>query len=71
MKASEIQDIWKAIRESERSDEIQLRADKILIKAEAARVPHPLQDLFSDMGVGSSRKSIANAAISPALSAPD
>jgi hypothetical protein len=61
--------IWQVIRETERSDEIQFMDDELLIKAEAPRVPHNLQDLFGDMGSGPGRKSIADAAISPALSA--
>ena len=38
MNAIEIQDVWQAIRESERSDEIQFMDDQILIKAEAIRL---------------------------------
>ncbi len=70
MNAIEIQDVWKVIRESERSDESHFTNDETSIKAEAPRVPHHLQDLFSDMGSGPGRKSIAEAAISPALPAP-
>ena len=38
MNAIEIHDIWQAIRESERSDEIQFMNDQILTKAEAIRL---------------------------------
>ena len=38
MNAIEIQDVWQAIRESERSDETQFRDDELLIKAAATRL---------------------------------
>ena len=67
MTTSAIQYIWQAIRESERSDESHLTHDETSIKAEAPRVSHHLQDLFSDMGREPGRKSFADAAISPTL----
>ena len=69
MHAVAIQYVWQAIQESERSDEIQFMDDELLIRAKAPRMPHNLQDLFGGMGGGPGRKSIADAAISPALSA--
>ncbi len=41
MNAAAIEYIWQAIRESERSDEIQFMDDELLIKAEAARLAQP------------------------------
>ena len=38
MNAIEIQDVWQAIRESERSDEIPFIDQQLLIKAEAIRL---------------------------------
>ena len=38
MNAIEIQDVWQAIRESERSDEIQFRDDELLIETAATRL---------------------------------
>jgi hypothetical protein len=67
MNATEIQDIWQAIQESERSDESHFTSDETSVKTEASRVPHHLQDLFGDVGSEPGRKSIADATISPAL----
>ena len=66
MNATEIQDIWQAIQESERSDERHFTSDETSVKTEAPRVPHHLQDLFSDMGSEPGQKPIADATISPA-----
>jgi hypothetical protein len=67
MNATEIQDIWQAIQESERSDESHFTHDETSIKSEAPRAPHHLQDLFSDRGSSPGQKSVADTTISPAL----
>jgi len=42
MNAAAIEYIWKAILESERSDELQFMSDELLVKAEATRLmPQP------------------------------
>jgi hypothetical protein len=55
-----IQYIWKAILESERSDELQFMDDEMLITAAAHASPQPRLDQFSVVG----REPIAEAAIS-------
>jgi len=67
MNATEILDIWQAIRESERSDERHFARDETSSKAEAPRGPHNLQDLFSDMSNRPGPKSATDAALGPAL----
>lgn len=57
--------IWQVIRETERSDEIQFMDDELLIKAGAARVAQPRRVQPGAVATDS----IADAAISPALSA--
>ncbi len=55
--------IWQAIRESERSDEIQFMDDEILIRAQATRLTQPRPNQSGAMG----NESVANAVISPKL----
>jgi hypothetical protein len=59
--------IWQVIRESERSDESYFTNDETSIKAEAAR----LAQLRRVQSAAVASNSIADAAISPTLSAPD
>ena len=66
MNAVAMQYIWQAIQESERSDEIQFMDDELLIKAGTARLAQPRCVQSGAVATDS----IADAAISPALSAP-
>lgn len=59
-----LDDVWQAIRESERSDEFLFMDDETSIKAEVARMIPPRR--FQTDGVVSD--SIAERAISPAFS---
>lgn len=58
--------IWQVIRESERSDESYFTNDETSIKTEAAR----LAQLRRVQSAAVASNSIADAAISPALSVP-
>jgi hypothetical protein len=66
MNSIAIQNIWQAIRESERNDEIQFMADELPIKGAAARLAQPRRVQSGAVG----REPIADKAISPALAAP-
>ncbi len=55
MNAVAIDYIWKAIRESERSDEIQFRDDELLIKAAATRLTQP-PDQSGAVGIAMPRR---------------
>jgi len=57
--------IWKAIQESERSDELHFMDNEMLITAAAHGSPQPRPDRSGTVG----REPIVKAAISPALSA--
>ena len=65
MNAAAIEYIWKAIQESERSDELQFLDHEMLIMTAATRVVQPRPDPSGAVG----REPIAKVAISPTLSA--
>ena len=71
MNATEIQDIWEVIRQSEQSDENRLSDDQTSIKYKAPRRPLHLKNLVIDKGSGSGRMSIGDAPISPRPSTHD
>ena len=65
MNAAAIEYIWKAIQESERSDELQFMDDKMLIMTAATRVMQLRPDQSGAVGC----EPTAEVAISPTLSA--
>ena len=65
MNAIEIQDIWRVIRESERSDESYFTRNKTSTQVEALHAPQQLQAVFSDMGSEPGRMSVADTLMSP------
>jgi len=65
MNATAIEYIWKAILESERSDELHFMDNEVLIMTAATRVAQPRPDQSGAAG----REPIAEVAISPTLSA--
>ena len=65
MNAAAIKYIWKAILESERSDELQFMDHEMLIMTAATRMVQPRPDQSGAVG----REPIAEVAISPTLSA--
>jgi hypothetical protein len=67
MNATAIECIWKAILESERSDDLQFMDDEMLIMTAAARVVHLRPDQSGAVG----RDLITEVAINPKLAASD
>ena len=65
MNSAAIEYVWKAILESERSDELHFMDNEVLIMTAATRVAQPRPDQSSAAG----REPIAEAAISLAISA--